>query len=1296
MMKSKYRPIVTCILLAIIMAATGLSTPASVQAQGFTTPAQINGLFNPDTIYPSQTSRLTINVYNPNSGQLTNVNWTDTLPDDLVVVNPANPVVTGCGSTYTLTAVPTTNVISLSGATTVGTTNAVNPGVCSVTVSVTSFTAGNHTNIILTTDGDVTLGGVVSNYDDDANITLLVLPMSQPEVRKQFSPSTINEGQTSTLTINIENTDPQVALTDVTLNDSLPAGMSVFSTSSISLTGCGSGTLSPIVAGDTALHLTGGTIAINGTCTITLVVAVTGTGSFTNTIHPTDLSTFQKVTIPGDATATLVVRNIAITKQFGYTNFEEGGSTTLTITLTNPGAAPLTNVTFIDTMPAGLSVTAIGTVSGPGCLGTLSSSPSTFELSNGTIPAGGTCTYTATVTAAAAGTYSNSLSCSEITFAGGTAGCADASDSIDVYDAGHGLGVVKQFSRSDIEPGTATTLSINITAPDDQDITGLNLTDNLLADVVVFSPVNSSNTCNGTFAPTAGASSVSLVGGSITRGNTCTLQVDVTSNVYGPHINTIRPIDITNTQGQNITADATATFTVRDISVAKSFASSIVGRNGITTLTITLTNNYNRPLLNISFTDTLPGTLTDGIVIATPSHMVNTCNGSVTAVSGTQTVSLLGGSIPTTNGTCTISVDVRGVSTSATPSASYTNTIAEGNVTGYVNGTTYTQNWHAATADIRVGTPDFRINKKFDPILVTGDTYSTMTITLVNTESSPVSEIRFTDTLPTHMLLAVPPSPSVGTCGGVITPAANRRSFTFSGGALAGNAQCKLTIRAMMEITGNLINTIPSLSVTTRQGMTNIDPTSATLTNLSSVGVVKKFSPNPVSPGSTSTLILDIQKNGLAIGLTGLGMTDTLLHGLTIAPTPAVTNTCGGTLSAPAGGTLISLTGGVMPIGSLSCRITVDVLVPDTGLNPSGYENCIPAGTIVTDQSYSNLFETCDTLGTIFDPPSGYKVFDAAGLPLLEWRMVWINNHNSANINAHITDLIPAGTTYEDLSLTCVAMVASRTDVCEHRTSPERIYWEGEIGPDRGATNEATATNEVIITFRVRVPSTVHMVNNRGTSLTDTDGDGDFTDETTVASVADSNLVTWYRFGRGAGSSGSDDDAKTLPASGFAPGQQTILPEMPDGLFNEDLQPITLEIPSLGVKSEIVGINSIGGKWDVSWLGDKLGYLQESAFPTWTGNSVITGHVFDAQGKPGPFNLLHTLKYGDKVTLSSFGQTYTYEVREVLTVNPDDIKAAFKHEDNAWVTLLTCKGYDSKTNTYQSRVLVRAVLVDVH
>lgn len=1300
MMNSKYRPILTWIMLAIMAAATCMVTPKSVQAQAFSTPPQINGIFNPDTIYPSQTSRLTINVFNPNVLPLTDVNWTDHLPLDLEVVDPANPVVTGCGSGYTLTAIPGSTSISLSGATTDGTTDPVNPGVCSVTVSVTAFTVGNHTNVIdHLTDGNVRLGGVLTNYEYDANITLLVLPMSEPEVRKRFTPNDINEGETSTLTINFENNDSQVALTDVTLDDTLPPDMTVYDTSSITMSGCGSGTLNPISVGDTALHLTGATIAASGTCTITLEVATSDTGTFINTIHPSDITTHQKVTIPGDASATLVVRNISITKNFGSANFEQGGTTSLTITITNPGVNQLDNVHFVDTMPGGITVdNTPGTITGPGCTGTLDVSvPGSLTLNGGTIPAASTCTYTATVQAVApaSGTYTNNLSCTEITFDGGTAGCSDASDSVEVYEPGFGLEAVKNFQDDIIEPGTPTRMEITITAPGDHDITGLNVTDNLPAGVAVYSTPSAENTCGGTFTPAADDTVVTLTGGSVTHGNSCSFRVNVTSNVYGPHTNTIYQSQITNTEGQQITGDISDTFTVRDISVTKDFASSIVGKNGVTSLTITLRNNYNNPLTDIAFTDTLPGTTTDGIVIATPSNLVNTCGGTVTADPDTQIISLTGGSILASNSTCTITLNVQGRSSATPPpGTNYTNTIPIAGVTGIVNGKIDTHNWFAASDSLRVGSPDFRINKKFDPILVTGDTASTMTITLVNTESSPVSNITFTDTLPTHMLLADPASPTVGTCGGTITPAADRMSFHYTGGALAGNAQCRLTIRAMMEVTGNLINTIPAFAVTTTQGMSNHQPTSATLTNLSSVGVTKRFDPNPVSPGSTSTLILDVRKIGIGIGLTGLGMSDTLLNGLLIATPPNATNTCGGTLSAAAGGTLIALSGGAMPIGTGTCRITVDVLVPATGLRPGGYDNCIPVGNIRTDQGYSNVMETCDTLGTIFDPPSGYKVFDASGLPLLEWRMVWINDHNSTSINAQVRDPIPTGTTYVAGSLTCEARGTSTTTDCLFDTVNNRVFWSGDIGADRGATNEATANNEIVITFRVDVPDTVHLVNNRGSSTTDTDDDGDFADETPATSDSVSNLATWYRFGSSSGSSDSSVDAKRLPGTGFAPRKITVLPAMPENVYKE-MKAMVLEIPSQGVSSEIVGVYNHDGEWDVSWLGDKLGYLEESSFPTWAGNSVITGHVYNAQGQPGPFHLLHTLKYGETVEIHSFGQTFTYEVREMLTVTPDDIKSAFEPKDKSWITLITCQGYDSASNTYLSRVLARAVLIDV-
>ena len=128
----------------------------------------------------------------------------------------------------------------------------------------------------------------------------------------------------------------------------------------------------------------------------------------------------------------------------------------------------------------------------------------------------------------------------------------------------------------------------------------------------------------------------------------------------------------------------------------------------------------------------------------------------------------------------------------------------------------------------------------------------------------------------------------------------------------------------------------------------------------------------------------------------------------------------------------------------------------------------------------------------------------------------------------------------------------------------------------------------------------------------------------------------------------------------------------------------------------IVGVpQSADGTWDVSWLGTNAGWLNGSAFPTWNGNSVLTGHVYDAYGQPGPFRYFNTLWWGDLVIVHSGRAQYVYEVRSILQVAPANTAAMLKHEELPWVTLVTCRGYDEASNSYKYRVLVRAALAEV-
>jgi LPXTG-site transpeptidase (sortase) family protein len=170
---------------------------------------------------------------------------------------------------------------------------------------------------------------------------------------------------------------------------------------------------------------------------------------------------------------------------------------------------------------------------------------------------------------------------------------------------------------------------------------------------------------------------------------------------------------------------------------------------------------------------------------------------------------------------------------------------------------------------------------------------------------------------------------------------------------------------------------------------------------------------------------------------------------------------------------------------------------------------------------------------------------------------------------------------------------------------------------------------------------------------------------------------------------------RALPATGFAPNRLTLLPVQPDDKTYSAMGELWLEIPTLGVKMNIVGVPQTKGEWDVSWLGNNAGWLQGSAYPTWAGNSVLTGHVWNADNTAGPFRYINTLWYGDKVIIHAGGAQYVYEVRSVMQVGPGNVNALMKHEELPWVTLVTCRGFDTATGTYQYRVLVRAVLVEV-
>ncbi len=963
-------------------------------------PPSLSKSFAPNTIYIGEVSQLTIRINNNDvDTNLTNVRYTDTLPVGLVLATPVSPVVLNCG-TYTLVATAGTNTIALSGAT-------VTPGQdCLVTVNVTG-TAGIYTNTIpagplgpgsLTTQQGVTNGS-------PASADLNVQPVS---IQKIFAPGTITAGGTSVLTITLQNPS-STPYTNVSLTDNLPTGLTV---SGVPTTTCGGS----LTNNATSITLTGGTIPASATpptlstCTITVTVLanLSISGTRTNTIPANSLTT----SVPGvtnlfPASGNLNV-NAALTgtKTYSPTTMVLGGSSTVTIVLSNNSATPLTGVNFTDTMPANLTV--FGTPATPQCNGgTITNSINSVTLTGGSIPANSTCTIAFSVTSAVPGsgtTYENTIPANAISTTEGpknTSIIRTGTDLTVVNAYTLPVGVSKNFQTNPISPGSTSRLRITITAPIDTALSGLTVIDNLVSGLVIAaSPAPTESCPGGTLTAVAGTNFIrftNLTANVLAANASCNIDVWVTSTVPGTYSNVIPATTITSDQGRtNLTDSNTATLTVTGMTMSKAFYPTIVQAGGHSTLVITLVNTSDAPLINLQVTDDLPGTVTNGLTVAPIPNASTTCGpGTVTANNGTQAITLTGGVIPAqvggVPGTCTITVDVQGNDSTPLTGTSFTNSIPVTNVSALVQSVGVTiRPQSQAQADLGIQPLTFNITKSIDPVFVYGGAHSTLSISLLNPNNTDLTGITFTDNMPLNMKIFDPPAFDIGTCGGVITGTPGDTSFSFSGGVLAANSNCTLSLRVVMNIEGTITNQIDAGDVTTNNGVSNPQPVAASLTNLPGVSVKKSFNPSAIMAGNPSTLTITIT-NTTNINVVDMGLTDNLPTalptGLVVATPANASTTCSGaTLTASPNDIAVVLSGGNLN-GFQSCVIQVDV----TSAIPGIFINTIGVGQLAALTEGSGLPVNNN------DPASDTLTVTSSTFSL--GNRVWYDTDNSGTIN---------------------------------------------------------------------------------------------------------------------------------------------------------------------------------------------------------------------------------------------------------------------------------------------------------
>ncbi|WP_157779886.1 Ig-like domain-containing protein [Celeribacter ethanolicus] len=177
---------------------------------------------------------------------------------------------------------------------------------------------------------------------DCSNISATGTP---PAFSAAFSPSTIDEGNISSLTFTINNAANSSAATGLDFTNNLPAGVTLATPANASTT-CTGGTLTA-TSGASTISYSGGTVGASASCTISVDVTSPAGGSFSNTSG----SLTSSLGNSGTASATLTVTAVPPTVTIGALSGPSAGVYTAQITLSEAstdfvvGDLTLTNAT---------------------------------------------------------------------------------------------------------------------------------------------------------------------------------------------------------------------------------------------------------------------------------------------------------------------------------------------------------------------------------------------------------------------------------------------------------------------------------------------------------------------------------------------------------------------------------------------------------------------------------------------------------------------------------------------------------------------------------------------------------------------------------------------------------------------------------------------------------------------------------------------------------------------------------------------------------------------------------------